>query len=339
MRYTPLILAAALLLPGCAGDDTSSKKNTDTTPAVTTVTTTAPPQTVTEPAETEAPAPPLFDAEAVLGAYRSGDVSGLDDEQLAVLEAAEELISETVTEGMDLFEQELAIHDRLALLLQYDKDELNPFYEHGIHSCDAYGGLVEHRVICTGYANTFSLMMSMIGVENLVVSGTNRKGNEHAWNLVNIGGEWYAVDLTWDDLGKDDSGIEMKHRYFNVSDAVMAAKDHKWDMNAYPRTTGGKYSYFALIARSAEHFGDVKELVSSRYRQGFAEAAFIPARKGFADGLLTEDYKNTDDYRQLLRMLVSLGLGLQELYTADTDLGRVIVVQFAVPEKKTEVTT
>ena len=40
--------------------------------------------------------------------------------------------------------------------------------------------------------------MDMLGIENYTISG--KAGNDqHIWNVVKINGDWYQVDVTWDD--------------------------------------------------------------------------------------------------------------------------------------------
>ena len=45
-------------------------------------------------------------------------------------------------------------------------------------------------------------------------------GEDHMWNRVFVHGEWYNLDVTWDDIGE-----EISHEYFNLSDEAVSA-DH-----------------------------------------------------------------------------------------------------------------
>lgn len=60
----------------------------------------------------------------------------------------------------------------------------------------AYSAMFSGRAVCQGYATLFyALCRSM----NLPVRTVN--GTDHAWNLVQLGELWYAVDATWDGSG------------------------------------------------------------------------------------------------------------------------------------------
>lgn len=48
---------------------------------------------------------------------------------------------------------------------------------------------------CQGYANAFSLLMHEAGLETYVVNS-----DSHAWNIIKLGGHYFHVDTTWDDL-------------------------------------------------------------------------------------------------------------------------------------------
>lgn len=50
---------------------------------------------------------------------------------------------------------------------------------------------------------------------------------DHAWNIVNIDGNYYHVDVTWDDPDESDN---INYDYFLISDEQMST-DHKWDIN------------------------------------------------------------------------------------------------------------
>lgn len=66
----------------------------------------------------------------------------------------------------------------------------------------AYSAVVYGSTVCAGYTRAFALMCNSAGVETIGVIGTgngNGKVEDHAWNKVLLEGNWYNVDLTWDD--------------------------------------------------------------------------------------------------------------------------------------------
>jgi transglutaminase-like putative cysteine protease len=90
----------------------------------------------------------------------------------------------------------------------------------------AYDAIVEGSAVCDGYAKAFTLFMNYYGV-------TNRKLESeiiaHAWNQVLIDGEWFHVDVTWNDPTweggprPDYAGRE----YLMVTDEGLAMADAK----------------------------------------------------------------------------------------------------------------
>ena len=72
--------------------------------------------------------------------------------------------------------------------------------------------------VCEGYARAFKLICDALNIPCILVDG--RAGGEHMWNQVKLDGQWYAVDVTFDDPvveGVKDvySGAET-HSYFLV---------------------------------------------------------------------------------------------------------------------------
>ena len=60
----------------------------------------------------------------------------------------------------------------------------------------------KYYTVCEGYARCYKVLMDKAGIPTEVVSGKNRTDEDlssHAWNLVNLDGTWYHVDVTWDD--------------------------------------------------------------------------------------------------------------------------------------------
>lgn len=121
---------------------------------------------------------------------------------------------------------------------------------------DAYGALVDGKAVCEGYARAFQLLCNKANIDCVLLSGTADSDN-HAWNGVKIGGDWYQIDVTWDDV---DDFIYDSHEYFNLTDSLMY-EDHtlspkyseidaesflnleSWCNFYVPKCTAEKYNY------------------------------------------------------------------------------------------------
>ncbi|MZQ75668.1 MAG: DUF5050 domain-containing protein [Peptoclostridium sp.] len=140
------------------------------------------------------------------------------------------ILSEIVLPGMSSFEKELAIHDYIVKNVEYDTS----YKEHSAYAALAYG-----KTVCQGYSLLAYKMLEEAGVQARIVEGD--ESMNHAWNMVNIDGNWYHSDLTWDDPLPDVKNRTM-YTYFNLSDERMSG-DHFWDKATYPDCTSEKYSY------------------------------------------------------------------------------------------------
>lgn len=70
----------------------------------------------------------------------------------------------------------------------------------------AYAALVNGTSVCQGYANLLYRMLGECGVPCRIITGvgiTDTGSGGHAWNIVQLNGVWYNVDLTWDDAYQD----------------------------------------------------------------------------------------------------------------------------------------
>ena len=106
-----------------------------------------------------------------------------------------------------------AVHDWLVDNLDYD-------YTFSTNCHNIYGTLVESKPVCEGYARTFKTLMDKYDIPCILVTGEGN-GGAHAWNYVQLDGNWYAVDVTWDDPKITSSGTpseewlnQIHHKYF-----------------------------------------------------------------------------------------------------------------------------
>ena len=130
-------------------------------------------------------------------------------QQQALLEKAADALLEEVDFTQSDAGIALQLHDLLIDTAWYNSDAaLNASVYDYAHT--AYGALVEDSsgnagaALCDGYAMAYEYLMQRAGLSCIVVSGyagpTEADTEKHAWNLVELDGEWYEVDATWDDL-------------------------------------------------------------------------------------------------------------------------------------------
>ena len=209
------------------------------------------PEPAPEPLPEPEPAPEtdpewVYDASRIAAAWASGEREGIRAEDLAILSVLDEIPALT-DPGLTDCQRELALHDWMLAWGEYDPGALSsgPIGDPIPHNDNPYGFLVGRKGICLGYSSTFQLLMDLSGIECLTVPGTAHAGtDDHAWNLVKLDGEWYAVDVTWDDpVASFPVSDRMAHRYFNVTSDFLRENDHQWDASAAPEATGTALSW------------------------------------------------------------------------------------------------
>lgn len=85
---------------------------------------------------------------------------------------------------------------RLAAIAEYVPDpENDELYDRADTRYTAYGALVGGKAASEGLAMGYKLLCDELGIEALVVTG-RYNGNKHAWNIVNLDGTYYHVDVS-----------------------------------------------------------------------------------------------------------------------------------------------
>jgi len=103
-------------------------------------------------------------------------------------------LTELTTENMTNEEKIRKIHDYIINNTKYDSLKTENIHDDTYKSNTAYGVLIQGYGICSGYADTMSLFLNELGIENYKISN-----DTHIWNLVHINGLWRHLDATWDD--------------------------------------------------------------------------------------------------------------------------------------------
>ena len=190
----------------------------------------------------------------------------LEDEALQAARDQLEQVVQTVTDNApadgSAYEKELYLHHYLIENCVYDDEAVELHKNDRVRSNEqnAYGALVEEQAGCEGYTRAFQLLCERLDVPCWVIQGQAKdftdEGNvNHIWNCVQLDGDWYHVDVTWDDY--EDASVESdRYYYFNLTTAEIE-KDHTisplfnesedpdvWYNGFVPDCTATAYNYF-----------------------------------------------------------------------------------------------
>ncbi len=140
-------------------------------------------------------------------------------------------------------EKELYIHDAICELATYDTNaDLNQ---------SAYSALVNGKTVCAGYSRAFQLICQETGLTCYYLTGT-ASGGDHAWNIISVDGDFYNVDLTWDDSISESYGSSV-YTYFNLTDADISDDHTRSELGSrLPACTATAMSYTNVYGSTVE---------------------------------------------------------------------------------------
>ena len=165
----------------------------------------------------------------IIYSMEQSEIEEMQEQMDAIVDEVLVLLSEEMEE----YEKALIVHDWLVNHCQYDyANYLAGTVPESAHS--AYGALVNGVAVCDGYSKAFQYIMDYkLGIDCYCIS-SNSMG--HAWNLIEMGGNYYHVDATWDDpvneqIISDKIGY-VGHSHFLLSDTGITNANHRgWETN------------------------------------------------------------------------------------------------------------
>ena len=166
--------------------------------------------------------------------------------------ATQRILSKLKSDATD-YEKVLYLHDYIIDNTVYDtesadmvinKEEDIP--QENRNSTGIYGSLVKGKAICSGYSAVFKYLADKLGLEGIRVSGTNKiTGESHQWNCVKVDGDFYHIDLTWDDKLSENPNEHLRdYEYFLINDEDLVLTHIISEGQNVPKCTATKYNYF-----------------------------------------------------------------------------------------------
>ena len=184
--------------------------------------------------------PDLFfiDKNYSFGYYKSGDqyvvsyispiylYTGAELEaEMAAYNSAVNAIVADARKADTVVGQMLRANEYFCLNFEYDTDLVirkpNEFFKQG-------------KGVCQAYTLAFKAVCDRLGVTSTTASSS---AMNHIWNMVDVGGEWYHIDVTWNDP-TPDSKLFAHHKNFMRSDSgISSTGHHSWSSSVSATST------------------------------------------------------------------------------------------------------
>lgn len=168
----------------------------------------------------------------------------------------ESIFRTCISEDMSDYEKALALHDWLVKNAEYD-------YTYTYYG--ANGVLLNGTGVCASYTSAYAMLLDYAGIEN-----SREYGDDHVWNMIKLDGEWYHIDVTW-----DDDGSEAEYTYFCVTNEEIEQSSNHECYEKEHIATAYKYNYFYYHGLLDQRIAWVRARIYERINSG--EGAFIIA--------------------------------------------------------------
>ncbi len=216
------------------------------------------------------------------------------------------------TSGMSDYEKELYVYNYLADSTVYDDST---------EFCDSvYGVLIEGRAKCVGISAAFQYIcdgLDLPCVSLFCYADEENFGDGHAWNAVNIDGEWYDVDLTAE-VPREDAEADTCWYYgaLNVprtwiTDAHDPVSTYYTDYFDLPESVSFDADYHVVNDEFVAEGGDY----ATAYRDGITKA--------FDNGSdsVSLQFESDEDYNAFLEAEDDISTDWLNHYSSDTVTG------------------
>lgn len=96
-------------------------------------------------------------------------------------------IADTMDEGLSDLEKVIWINNYICNNYEYDDDHLND---------DVFKMWGTSEGMCGAYTQMFTILANEVGLQSSFAASFKM---QHVWNIVQVDGQWYNIDVTWND--------------------------------------------------------------------------------------------------------------------------------------------
>ncbi len=133
-----------------------------------------------------------------------------------------DLAVEEFLQGISLtdsdYDKAIYVFEKLIQEVDYDKTSSN--------NQNIISVFLDKQTVCQGYASATLYLLNQLNIPSVIVTGT-ANGEAHAWNLIQLDGEYYYMDTTWGNSSYlNEDSVESKfvnYSYFTFTTEEMLA--------------------------------------------------------------------------------------------------------------------
>lgn len=191
--------------------------------------------------------------------YKTTDKAEIQSMQKEINSAASKIISKANNYSGTVSKLKV-IYDTIVLGSDFSKSTDG-------YNSSIYNGITgKGELQCAGYAKSMQYLCDLAGIDCMVVTGTDKNGNSHAWNIVYCENGYYNIDATWGDPINSFDSSYIQYEFFLVPDAWIHNITH-FNVNTITRGNGNAvylYNPPACTKEACNYFAAYSKLYDSR---------------------------------------------------------------------------
>ena len=159
-------------------------------------------------------------------------------------------------------QMEINIHDKLCEKIIYK--------ENGDDSHNIIGVFLRGESVCEGISKAAKLCFDFANLKSTIVICEKMGDSDvgHAWNAVNIGTQWYHLDVTWDNSYADDYTLNTHNYYncFNITDKEIEMSRTIDMIPNFIKCFSNSMNYHKLYGLVANDYNQLREIIKKNLR-------------------------------------------------------------------------
>ena len=195
------------------------------------------------------------------------------------------------------FEKARLAHDVVAVLISYDAAS---YWSGSLPPQDFASVIKSCKAVCEGYAAVYQRLCDSLklpcktihgyarGVGTSLANETKVTESNHAWNRVQLEGDWYLVDCTWDAGHMEGKTARQSYN----TDWLFLRPEHF----IYSHLPQRQQDQLLATPLSPQDFAKLPDL-RPKFFQVAKDFAPLPAKTSQADGTLAMEFKETDGFQ------------------------------------------